>query len=156
MSIDWSSLLKRTSLDNPDCISKHLGLMGIINQRRLQNLPRIHGKPWFCENSVFEVVQQLNKAVHEESQSIPIIDQIEVPEPAENASESPVTQETYLAELDLPGVSEKQINKLAKEGLKTVGSVLKNEGKHIEDLPGFGEATKERVVSAVKAALDKS
>lgn len=156
MSIDWSSLLKRTSLDNPDCISKHLKLMGIINQKQLQNLPRIHGKPWFCKNSVFEIVQQLNKAVREESQSIPVIDQIVVPVPAESASESPVTQETYLAELDLPGVTDKQISRLAEAGLETVGSVLKDEGEHIEELPGFGEATKERIVNAVKAALDKS
>jgi len=154
MSLNWSELLKRTSLSGREDIATQLDRMGIVNQKQLQNLPGTHGRPWFCGNSTYEVVSQLNRAIRDESQDIPVIDQATMPEPQAAAAREPVTQETLLASLDLLGISESQLKKLAEARIETVGDVMKDSGERIENVPGFGEATKERLVSAVKTALD--
>jgi hypothetical protein len=148
MSLDLPALVKSTSLKNKKCVLETLEAAGIISYARLQNLPGRYGRPFICENSVYAVVGEINKAIDQIKEQIPAVDKVFAkPEPA------PVTQETLLADLKLKGVPQNKIEAMKEADIINVGDVLKEEGAALGKIPGFGEATKDRVYEAVIGQL---
>jgi hypothetical protein len=155
MNLDVDSLLAQTGFENTKCLSETLKKLGIVSYSRLQNLPRIWGKPFMCGEGTNDVVMALNAALQAEQAAIPSIDEVPIePEVAEDKPKSPVVQETPLADIELAGVHESVRGKLSDAGIYTVGDVLKDQGEHLTEIPGIGDSTKERIVDAVKAALE--
>ena len=150
MKLDLPALIKSTSLKNKECVLETLEAAEVISYVRLQNLPGKYGRPFFCQNSVYDVVSEINKAIDESKEQIPTVDAILAkPEP----EAAPVTQETLLADLELKGVPQNKIKAMKEVGIFNVGHVLKDEGAALEEIPGFGEATKDRVYEAVRGQL---
>jgi len=155
MNLDIDKLLARTEFHNKECISETLKRLGVISYNSLQNLPGKWGKPFLCGEGTNQIVEALNKAIEAEQAAIPSIEELPVaPEVVDERPKSPVVQETPLAELELPGVPDSARKKMAEAEILTVGDVLKDDGQHLTDVSGIGEQTKERIVSAVKAALE--
>jgi len=154
MSFDVDSILAQSGLEKKDCIARTLKSMGIESYNQLQNLPGRFGKPFLCGQSVHQVVAALNAAVEKAQRSVRSIDDYPSAEPEEPKRKSPVVQETLLSEIELVGVHDSVRQKLADAQIITVGDVLKDKGKHLSEVPGIGEATEKRIVSAVKAALE--
>ncbi len=158
MDLDFHILLAKTDLDNQSCIEAALDKLGVTSYLGLQNVPGKYKKPYMCGNGTHKVIQELNAAIKEVAEGIPSIE--DVPQDATEEPEEPkpakplVVQETPLADLELPGVPDSARKKLNKAGFITVGDVLKDKGKHLTEVSGIGDATKERIVSAVKAALE--
>jgi hypothetical protein len=150
MSLDLPALVKSTSLKNKECVLETLKAAGVISYVRLQNLPGRYGRPFFCENTVYAVVSEINKAIDLVKEQIPAVDEILAkPEP----ESAPVTQETLLADLELKGVPPSKIKAMKEAGVFNVGHVLKDEGAALKEIPSFGEATKDRVYEAVIGQL---
>jgi hypothetical protein len=156
MSFDIKSILAQTELKNKDCVAKALKSQGVASYAILQNLPGRYGRPFLCGQGTHVIVAAMNEAITKAEKSIPSIEDYPS-EPAaleEPKRKSPVVQETLLSEIELPGVHDSVRQKLADAGIFTVGEVLKDKGKHLSEVPGIGETTEKRIVSAVKAALE--
>jgi hypothetical protein len=153
MNLDLPALIKNTSLKNKKCVQRNLESAGVVTFVRLQNLPGRYGKPYLCQNSIYDVVSELNKAIDESKEQVPTVEEVlaeEKPEP----EKAPVTQETLLADLELEGIPQSKIKALQEAGIVNVGQVLKDEGAALEEIPGFGEVTRTNVFSAVKGHLE--
>lgn len=150
MNLDWKVLLAKTDIEHQECIVKMLDSMKITTYAQLQNLPGRYGQPFLCQVGTHLIVAALNKAIAAEDESVPSIDEVV----QEVEPEEIVTQETLLSALDLPGVSDQTIDKLIAGGVLTVNDVLKDDGEHLTEVSGIGETTRDRVVRAVKAALE--
>lgn len=152
MKLDFHQLLAKTDLKNKPCVEEALNRLGIETYGSLQNVPGKYQKPYICGNPTGLVVAELNEAMKVAAEEIPSIEDV-VPTAVE--PEKPlIVQETLLADVELPGVHDSAKQKLHDAGIITVGDVLKGRGRHLTEVPGIGDATKERIVSAVKAALE--
>lgn len=148
--MDWESLLEKTDLADKDCIAQALEQMGIVSYQKLQNLPGWFGRPFICGQGTHLIVDKLNAAI-KQSADIPTIMEAAPVEP--DPPEPPITLDTPITELEL-GLPETTIRLMVESGNATVGDVLKGGGDHLVEVPGIGESTKDRVVNAVKAALE--
>lgn len=153
MKLDFGKLIAKTDLENKVCVEKMLNRLGVETYNSLQNVPGRYGKPFICSNPTGVVVAKLNEAMKVAAKEIPSIEDF-APAAIKEPGKPPVVQETLLAEVELPGVHDSARQKLHDAGIVTVGDVLKDQGKHLTEVPGIGDATKERIVSAVKAALE--
>lgn len=156
MSFDIDSILAQSGLENKECIAKALKSQGIASYANLQNLPGRYGRPFICGQGTHAIVAAMNEAIAKAEKSLPSIeDYPSKPAATEKPKrKSPVVQETLLSEIELPGVHDSVRQKLIDADLLTVGDVLKNQGEHLSEVPGIGETTEKRIVSAVKAALE--
>lgn len=155
MNLDFHQLLAKTDLENKPCVEERLSKLNVQTYNSLQNLPGKYQKPFLCGNPTGLVVVKLNEAMKVAAEEIPSIEDVapaavEKPEPVK----PPVVQETPLSEIELPGIHDSAKQKLYDSGIITVGDVLKDQGKHLTKVSGIGDTTKERIVSAVKAALE--
>lgn len=155
MKLDWKSLLALTDLKNKKCVRETLEGMGIETYIALQNVPGKFGRPWLCSNGANQVVAALNEAIKEANASVPTIEEaIEVaavePEPIQKGIEG----STLVTTLDIEGVTKRQLAQISEQGIETVGDLFENSDS-LDEIPGIGEATKDRILQAVTSALEK-
>ncbi len=154
MNLNWQELVGRTDLENKDCVVETLNKLQVVSLVRLDNLPGNYGQPWFCGNSTNEVVIKLREAMVEAVAEVPTIDEViealpepEEPERVEISASMPVT------DLEIDGVSSRQLADIVESGVETVGELF-DEAVKLEEVSGVGETTKLRILEAVTTALE--
>lgn len=155
MNLDWKSLLTLTDLKNKKCVRETLEGMGITTYIALQNLPGKYGQPWLCQNGTNQVVAALNEAIKEANASVPSIEEaIEVAAPKPKPQKPAITADTLVTTLDIDGVTKRQLAQISEQKIETVGQLFEASDA-LDEIPGIGKATKDRILQAVTSALEK-
>lgn len=155
MPLDLNSLVAKTELKNKDCVVQFLESQGYDSIQRIDNLPGKYGQPWLCENGTTVVVAELRRIVAEASESMPTIEEaIEVAEPEPEPERESLSGEMSVVDLEIEGVTKRQLQAIAESGIVTLADLFENEDS-LDEVPGVGEATKNRILQAVTEALER-
>ena len=164
--MDWESVVKLTDLPNQDCLAGYLSQKAFTPES-LSKLPAFFGRPKLCGTPPTVVLLALRKALLEQEEGIPTIEEeIELLEETERVTKEllDVTaalnevgavspHSPLLKEIDLPGVSPRQLNALIEARITEARQVL-NDPSVLDQVPGIGDATREKILTAVEAALN--
>jgi hypothetical protein len=86
---------------------------------------------------------------------VPTIEEaIKVAAPEPEPTEPVITAETLVTSLDIDGVTKRQLAQISEAKIETVGKLFEADDA-LDEVPGIGEATKDRILQAVTSALEK-
>lgn len=155
MNLDLNDLIARTNLKEKECVKDFLETKGFTTLPALQNLPGRYGLPWLCGNGTTVVVIEIEKAIKAASESVPVIDEVlpvvkpPKPEPRKKA----LTGSTPVTDLRIEGVTKRQLAAIEESGIKTLGELFDNKDA-LEEVPGIGKPTVDKILQAVTKALE--
>ena len=155
MNLDLKGLLAKTNLVKKNCVRKFLEDQGFTTLPAINNLPGRYGQPWLCENGTTAVVSEINRVIKEEAVAVPTIDEvIETVQPEPEPATKALSGSTPIYELEIEGVTKRQLDAIRESGIETVGDLFENK-EALEQVPGIGKATKEKILQAVTQALER-
>lgn len=155
MGLNLSDLVARTNLKKKKCVQQFLEQNGYTTLSAIQNLPGRYGQPWLCENGTTVVVLEIEKAIEAAAVEVPVIDEVlkvVMPEPE---PEKPVLEpSTPITDLEVDGVTKRQLVAIKESGIGTLGELFENK-EALEEVPGIGKATVDKILQAVTKALER-